>query len=156
MHNLHFSWETASEVIFMAKKGMKRPDLQEKPGKMPIVPQIQGKAKSGKVKANPIIAGTMGAAFINGVQSKGVGTSLKHFAANNQEYKRQNGDSQLDERTLREIYLPAFEMAVKEAAPETVMCSYNRIYGTYLSDSKKMLTDILRDEWGFKGIVVSD
>lgn len=105
---------------------------------------------------DPYIAGKMAGAFIRGQQSTGVASSLKHFAVNSQEYKRQNGDSQLDERTLREIYLTAFEIAVKEGKPGTVMCSYNKINGTHASDSKELLTDILRTEWGFDGMVVTD
>lgn len=98
----------------------------------------------------------LAAAFVRGQQSTGVASSLKHFAANSQEYKRQNGDSQVDERTLREIYLAAFEIAVKEGHPDTVMCAYNKINGVHCSDSKKLLTDILRTEWGFDGTVVTD
>ena len=105
---------------------------------------------------DPYLAGKMAASFIQGVQSQGVGTSLKHFACNNQEYKRQNGDSRLDERTFREIYLKSFEMAVKASRPQTVMCSYNRINGVYSSDNKYLLTDILRKEWGFDGLVMTD
>ena len=105
---------------------------------------------------DPYLAGVMGTKWIQGVQSKGVGTSLKHYAANNQEQDRMMGDSMVDERALREIYLPAFEMAVRESQPDTVMCSYNKINGTFSSDSKKLLTDILRDEWGFQGLVVTD
>ena len=105
---------------------------------------------------DPYLAGRMAASFIRGQQSTGAASSLKHFAVNNQEYKRQNGDSRLDERTLREIYLAPFEMAVKEGRPETVMCSYNKINGTHASDSRELLTDILRTEWGFDGMVVTD
>ena len=105
---------------------------------------------------DPYLAGKMAASFVCGQQSTGAASCLKHFAANSQEYKRQNGDSQLDERTLREIYLPSFETAVKEAKPDTVMCSYNKINGVHASDSRELLTDILRTEWGFDGMVVTD
>ena len=105
---------------------------------------------------DPYVAGKMAAAFIKGLQSTGASSSLKHFAVNSQEYKRQNGDSQLDERTLREIYLAAFEIAVKEGKPDTVMCAYNKINGVHCSDSKKLLTEILREDWGFDGMVVTD
>ncbi|MFZ2095964.1 MAG: glycoside hydrolase family 3 C-terminal domain-containing protein [Anaerolineales bacterium] len=105
---------------------------------------------------DPYLAGQMAASFIRGVQSKGVGTSLKHYATNNQEYQRLTISSEVDERTLREIYLPAFENAVKKAQPWTVMCAYNRLNGTYCSENHKLLVDILKDEWGFEGFVVSD
>ena len=105
---------------------------------------------------DPYIAGKMAAAYIRGMQSTGASASLKHFAANSQEYKRMNGDSQMDERTLREIYLPAFETAVREGHPATIMCAYNKINGEHCSDSKKLLTDILRSDWGFDGMVVTD
>ncbi len=105
---------------------------------------------------DPFLAGRMGAAWVHGVQKTNVGTSLKHYLANNQEYIRMCIDSIVDERTLREIYMPAFEHIVKTEHPTTVMCSYNRLNGTYLSDNKRFLTDVLRDEWGYKGIVVSD
>lgn len=108
------------------------------------------------ISEDPYFAGKMAAAFVRSQQSTGVASSLKHFAANSQEYKRQNGDSQMDERTLREIYLAAFEIAVKEGHPDTVMCAYNKINGVHCSDSKKLLTDILRTEWGFDGTVVTD
>lgn len=105
---------------------------------------------------DPYLSGELAAAYIKGVQSKGVGTSLKHFAANSQEYRRMTSDSVVDERTLREIYLPAFETAVKEGKPRTVMCSYNRLNGEYASENHRLLTEILRDEWGYEGMVVSD
>lgn len=108
------------------------------------------------ISEDPYFAGKMAAAFIRGQQSAGVASSVKHFAVNNQEYKRQNGDSQLDERTLREIYLTPFEIAVKEGKPGTVMCSYNKINGVHASDSRELLTEILRTEWGFDGLVVTD
>lgn len=105
---------------------------------------------------DPFLAGELGAAFINGVQSKGVGTSLKHFAVNNQEYQRFRISTEVDERTLREIYLVAFETCVKKAKPWTVMCAYNKVNGTYASEHKQLLTEILKGEWGFEGLVVSD
>ncbi len=105
---------------------------------------------------DPFLAGELGAAWINGIQCKGVGASLKHFAANSQENHRLCSDSIIDERALREIYLAAFENAVKTAGPATVMCAYNLVNGTYCSDNRYLLTDILRGEWGFQGVVISD
>lgn len=105
---------------------------------------------------DPYLAGETAAAFINGVQKHHVGTSIKHFAANNQEYNRMSCSSDADERTLREIYFPAFETAVKKSQPYTVMCSYNQINGTFASENSWLLTDVLRGDWGFKGYVMSD
>ncbi len=105
---------------------------------------------------DPYLAGEIAAAFVKGVQSQHVGTYIKHFAANNQEYRRMSSSSEVDERTLREIYFPAFETAVKKAQPYTFMCSYNQINGTFASENKWLLTDVLRGEWGFKGYVMSD
>lgn len=105
---------------------------------------------------DPFLSGKMGISLIDGIQSRGVGTSLKHFTANNQEFQRLVISAEVDERTLREIYLRAFEMAVKEAKPWTVMCAYNKLNGTYCSEHRQLLVDILKKEWGFEGLVVSD
>jgi beta-glucosidase len=105
---------------------------------------------------DPYLSTEMAANHIQGVQSQGVGTSLKHFAVNNQEHRRMSVDAVVDERTLREIYLASFEGAVKQSQPWTVMCSYNQVNGTYASENKYLLTDILKDEWGLEGFVVSD
>lgn len=105
---------------------------------------------------DPYLSSEMAANHINGVQSQGVGTALKHFCANNQEYRRMTINAVIDERTLREIYLASFEGAVRQAKPWTLMCSYNRINGEYGSQHKYLLTDILRNEWGHDGFVVSD
>ena len=105
---------------------------------------------------DPFLSGELAASLIDGIQSKGVGTSLKHYAANNQEYQRFMMSAEVDERTLREIYLPAFETAVKKGKPWTVMCAYNKLNGTYCSEQRELLTDILKNEWGFEGLVVSD
>ena len=105
---------------------------------------------------DPYLTGEMAGAHIKGAQSTGCGTSLKHFAFNNQEYKRFTSDSIVDERAMREIYLTGFETAVKEGKPATVMNAYNKINGVHCADSKLLLTDILRTEWGFEGVVVTD
>ncbi len=105
---------------------------------------------------DPYLTGRVAVAYINGVQSRGVGTSLKHYAVNNYEIERMRASSEIDERTLREIYLPHFEMAVKETQPWTVMCSYNRINGIYASEHGYLLRTILKEEWGFEGAVISD
>ncbi|WP_222711427.1 glycoside hydrolase family 3 C-terminal domain-containing protein [Parahaliea aestuarii] len=105
---------------------------------------------------DPLLSGVLAEAWINGVQRQGVGASLKHFAVNNHEHGRMVVDAVVDERALREIYLPAFERAVKNARPWTVMCAYNKLNGTYLAENDRLLNQILREEWGFDGLVVSD
>lgn len=105
---------------------------------------------------DPYLAGKLAAGFIRGAEAQGIGTSLKHFAANSQELSRFTSDSVLDERTLRELYLTAFEIAVKEGHPSTLMCAYPKLNGVHCSDNKALLTDILRTEWGFGGMVVTD
>ena len=105
---------------------------------------------------DPYLAGRIGSSFVKGVQSAGVGTSVKHFAANNQEHLRMSSSSDVDERTLREIYLPAFECIVREARPWTVMAAYNRINGTFACENPWLLNDVLKGEWDFDGVVVSD
>ncbi|MCM1040247.1 MAG: glycoside hydrolase family 3 C-terminal domain-containing protein [Ruminococcus sp.] len=105
---------------------------------------------------DPLVASEMAGALIKGVQSKNVGTSIKHFLANNQETRRMSSDSRVDERTLNEIYLAAFEGAIRKQKPWTVMCSYNKINGTYAAENHKYLTETLRDKWGFDGYVMSD
>jgi beta-glucosidase len=105
---------------------------------------------------DPLLAGRLAAAHVRGVQSQGVGASLKHFAANNQEFERTTTNSNVDERTLHEIYLTAFEIAVREASPWTVMCAYNKVNGTFASEHRGLLDDVLKKRWGFEGLVVSD
>ena len=105
---------------------------------------------------DPYLAGKMASGWINGLEENGIAASLKHFAANNQETLRLIIDSVVDERALREIYLQAFEIAIKESNPSTVMCSYNKVNGDFASENKYLLNDILREEWGFEGIVISD
>jgi len=105
---------------------------------------------------DPYLAGEIGAAFVNGIQSKDVGVSVKHFACNNQEADRFNISTEVDERTLREIYLAPFRKVITRANPWTVMCSYNKINSVYASANRTLLTDILRHDWGYNGVVISD
>lgn len=105
---------------------------------------------------DPLLSGVLGAAHVEGVQSQGVAASVKHFAANNQETDRMRVSADVDERTLREIYFPAFERIVRQTRPATVMCSYNRVNGVHAAENHWLLTQVLRDEWGFDGLVVSD
>ncbi len=105
---------------------------------------------------DPFLSGQLAAAYVEGLQSQGIGASVKHFAANNQELRRMTSSSNMSERTLREIYLPPFEQAVKQSQPATVMCSYNRINGVYASENDYLMNRVLREEWGFRGAVVTD
>lgn len=105
---------------------------------------------------DPLIAGELGAAYINGLQSRGVGASLKHYALNNQEIDRNTVSVEIDLRVMREIYLKGFEIAVKKANPQSVMCSYNKVFSIWVSENKYLLTDILKKEWNYEGFVVSD
>ena len=105
---------------------------------------------------DPFLAGQMGTAYVKALQSKGIAACAKHFACNNQETRRMSGSSQVDERTLHEIYLPAFEAVVKEGKIRSIMCAYNALNDSYCAENKTLLTDILRDRWGFKGFVVTD
>lgn len=105
---------------------------------------------------DPLVSGELASALVQGIQSRGVGTSVKHFAANNQETDRMRRDSQVDERTLRELYLRGFARVIQQADPWTIMCSYNRLNGVQVSEHHWLLTEVLRDEWGYEGVVVSD
>ncbi len=105
---------------------------------------------------DPVLTGHMAAALVNGLETEGIGSSLKHFAANNQEYNRGTYSAEIDERTLRELYLKPFEIAIKNSNPTSVMCAYNKLNGIWCSENKYLLTDILRDEWGYDGVVISD
>lgn len=105
---------------------------------------------------DPCLAGELGTAAVLGIQSQGVPACVKHFAVNNQEYRRKTIDAVVEERALREIYLAVFEKIVKQAKPETMMCSYNKVNGSYMAENRRLLTDILRKEWGFEGMVMSD
>ena len=102
-----------------------------------------------------MLAGEMAAAYVNGLQESGTAASVKHFAANNQEKYRTQISVDIDERTLREIYLKAFEIVVKKSAPASIMCAYNKVNAIWCSENKKLLNDILREEWGYEGFVVS-
>jgi len=105
---------------------------------------------------DPLLAGALASAYVKAVEAKGVGTSLKHFAGNSQETRRNTANSMIDERALREIYLAAFERVVKEAKPATIMAAYNRLNGAFCCENRRLLTDILRGEWGYEGMVLSD
>ena len=105
---------------------------------------------------DPYLSGQLATGFVQGLQQMGVGASLKHYAVNNQEFERFSINVEVDERTLREIYLPAFETVVKQAQPWTVMCAYNKVNGVYCAEHQRLLTDILKEEWGFTGLVYSD
>lgn len=108
------------------------------------------------ISEDPFVTGELASALINGIQSNGIGVSMKHYAANNQEKARMTSNSVIDQRALREIYLAGFETAVKKEQPWTMMCSYNKVNGTYACENKTLLNDILREEWGFEGIVMTD
>ena len=108
------------------------------------------------ISEDPVLTGELAAAYVNGVESKGVGTSVKHYAANNQELYRETVSAEVDERTLREIYLKAFEIIVKKSNPASIMCAYNKLNSIWCSENAFLLTEVLRNDWGYKGFVVSD
>ncbi|HAA58960.1 MAG TPA: glycosyl hydrolase, partial [Myxococcales bacterium] len=105
---------------------------------------------------DPYLSGEIAASFINGVQSQGIGTSLKHYAVNNQEHRRLTTDAIVDTRALHEIYLAGFERAVRQAQPWTVMCAYNKVNGTYCAEHTELMLDILKNTWGHEGLIVTD
>ena len=105
---------------------------------------------------DPLLAGELGAGYVEGIQSQGVGASVKHFLANNQEMRRMDSSSEMDERTMREIYMPAFERIVKRVNPWTVMAAYNKVDGVHCTQNGSLLNDLLCGEWGFGGLVISD
>ena len=105
---------------------------------------------------DPVLSGEMAAALINGIQSKGVGTSLKHFAVNNQETRRHSVDAVVDKRTMHEIYLAGFEIAIQKSNPWTIMCAYNSVNGDFCAENSYLLNDVLREQWGYEGFVMSD
>ena len=153
------SWDT--DLLYRMGEAMAEECLQEKVSVI-LGPGVNMKRSPlcGRnfeyFSEDPLLAGELAAGLINGIQSKGVGTSIKHFAANTQEKRRLTIDSVVDERAMREIYLTAFEIAVKKSQPWTVMNSYNRVNGIYASENAHLQNEILRDEWGFEGIVVTD
>ena len=108
------------------------------------------------VSEDPILTGEIAGHVVKGIEDRGIGTSMKHFALNSQEINRTESSAEIDERTMREIYLRGFERAIEIGNPQSVMCAYNKVNSIWCSENKALLTEILRDEWGFKGLVVSD
>jgi beta-glucosidase len=149
------------ELVFQVGQALGQECLQEKVGViLGPAANIKRSPLCGRnfeyFSEDPYLTGEIAKSHIQGVQSQGVGTSLKHFAVNNQEFRRMTINEIVDERALREIYLPGYETAVKDAQPWTVMCAYNKINGTYCCENKEILTDILKDEWSHAGLVVTD